>query len=173
MVMSDWTGKILSNVENHKRIGLANPPAQAASRAAAGEYTPTQKSLPPLTSLLEVLTLLVEQSRAYDRALPANNYPARAAVAMLGELAQQALNEAHELETLIQPGPPSPHPFSPREHEVLGLAAQGLTNKEIAFRLGLSERTVQFHMNSVFNKTGAQSRTEAVAMALRSGWVGW
>jgi DNA-binding CsgD family transcriptional regulator len=64
------------------------------------------------------------------------------------------------------------HPFSPREHQVLGLAAQGLTNKEIAYRLGISERTVQFHMNSVFNKTGTSSRTEAVALGLSRGWIG-
>jgi DNA-binding NarL/FixJ family response regulator len=54
---------------------------------------------------------------------------------------------------------------------VLSLAAQGLTNKEIAYRLGISERTIQFHMNSVFNKSGTSSRTEAVALALRNGWI--
>ena len=64
-----------------------------------------------------------------------------------------------------------PHPFSPRELEVLTLAANGLTNKEIAYRLGLSERTIQFHMNSVFNKSATNSRTEAVALAIRSGWL--
>ena len=55
---------------------------------------------------------------------------------------------------------------------MLGLAAEGLTNKEIAYRLGLSERTIQFHLNSVFNKTGTNSRTEAVAVALKNGWLG-
>ena len=73
----------------------------------------------------------------------------------------------------VAPAPAfAPHPFSPRELEVLTLAAQGLTNKEIAYRLGLSERTVQFHMNSVFNKTTTSSRTEAVALALQRGWIG-
>ena len=38
----------------------------------------------------------------------------------------------------LEPHPPTPHPFSPREFEVLTLAADGLTNKEIAYRLGLS-----------------------------------
>ena len=141
-----------------------------ARRAASG-FAPAQEPLPPLASLLEVLDLLVEQSQAYERALPPNNYPARSAVAVLNELAQQALNEARGLETLLKPAQASPIPFSPREQQVLELAAQGLTNKEIAFRLGLSERTVQFHMNSLFNKTGAQSRTEAVALALRNGWI--
>ena len=41
----------------------------------------------------------------------------------------------------------------------------------IAYRLGLSERTIQFHLNSVFNKTGTNSRTEAVALAIRCGWI--
>jgi len=124
-----------------------------------------------LEGLLETLGLLVAQARAYERALPPDNYPARAAVATLGELARQALNEARDLAGSLEPAPAAPHPFSPRELQVLSLAAEGLTNKEIAYRLGVSERTVQFHMNSVFNKTGTGSRTEAVALALRSGWI--
>ena len=124
-----------------------------------------------LEGLLETLGLLVAQARAYERALPPDNYPARAAVATLGELARQALNEARDLAGSLEPVPAAPHPFSPRELQVLSLAAEGLTNKEIAYRLGVSERTVQFHMNSVFNKTGTGSRTEAVALALRSGWI--
>jgi len=128
--------------------------------------------LSPLSSLLDVLELLVAQARAYERALPANNYPARAAVATMGELARQALNEARELAASFEPAEMLPsHPLSPRERQVLGLAAEGLTNKEIAYRLGLSERTIQFHMNSIFNKTTTQSRTQAVALALRSGWL--
>lgn len=128
---------------------------------------------PSLAGLLDTLDLLMQQARAYDRALPPNNYPARAAVAALTQLGQQALNEARDLADTLKPAPKvSPHPFSPRELEVLTLAAQGLTNKEIAYRLGLSERTVQFHLNSVFNKTTTNSRTEAVALALQRGWLG-
>jgi DNA-binding NarL/FixJ family response regulator len=126
----------------------------------------------PLASLQNVLALLVEQAQAYERALPANNYAARAAVAALTRLARQAQGEAVSLAESIQPQQTSEHPFSPREHEVLTLAADGLTNKEIAYRLGISERTVQFHINSIFNKTTTNSRTEAVALALRNGWIG-
>lgn len=120
--------------------------------------------------LLETLDLLVAQARAYERALPADNYPARAAVATLGELARQARVEAQDL-VAAPPLRPLAHPLSPRELEVLTLAGAGLTNKAIAYRLGLSERTVQFHMNSVFTKTGTASRTEATALALRQGWL--
>jgi DNA-binding NarL/FixJ family response regulator len=125
---------------------------------------------PALTGLLETLELLLAQSRAYERALPRDNYPARAAVATLGELAQQAYNEAQELTALVQPvGTDSP--CSPRELTVLQYLAEGLTNKEIAYHLGISERTVQFHINSLFNKTGSRSRTELVALALRRHWL--
>jgi len=137
----------------------------------AGETGEIKPDHLPFTGLLETLELLVAQVRAYERALPANNYPARAAVAALGELARQALNEARDLETAAAPSPPAAHPFSPREHQVLALVAQGLTNREIAYRLGISDRTVQFHMNSIFNKTGTQSRTEAVALALSNHWL--
>ena len=143
---------------------------QKLDHAAAQAPTPA-----PLTSLLETLELLVAQARAYDRILPAQNYPARAAAAALGELAQQALNEARHLESALEaPVEPaaSGNPFSRRESEVLRLAARGLTNKEIAYRLGISERTVQFHMNSIFNKSGTQSRTEAAALAVQKGWIG-
>jgi len=122
--------------------------------------------------LQNALALLVEQAQAYERALPANNYAARAAVAALTRLARQAQSEALSLAETFQPQETSKHPFSPREHQVLTLAAQGLTNKEIAYRLGISERTVQFHMNSIFNKTTTNSRTEAVALAMRNGWIG-
>jgi DNA-binding NarL/FixJ family response regulator len=128
----------------------------------------------PLTSLLEALDLLLAQARAYERALPASDYRARAAVASLSRLAQRARSEALSLADASQDASEqaqAAHPFSPREFQVLSLAAQGLTNKEIAYRLGISERTVQFHVNSIFNKTTTSSRTEAVALALRKGWL--
>jgi DNA-binding CsgD family transcriptional regulator len=86
-------------------------------------------------------------------------------------MAQQAANEAKDLLTQLQPGQVQAHPLSPREMEVLRLVAEGLTNKEIAYRLGLSERTVQFHLNAVFTKTDANSRTEATATAFKLGWL--
>jgi len=125
----------------------------------------------PLASLQNALKLLVEQAKAYEQALPRNNIAARSVVATLLRLAQQAQSEAVSLADSLESKKNSEHPFSPREHEVLTLAADGLTNKEIAYRLGISERTVQFHINSIFNKTTTNSRTEAVALALRNGWI--
>lgn len=134
--------------------------------------TPSKLRPAALDGLMETLELLLAQARAYDQILPRQNHQARAVAAVLGELARRALNEAVSLESILETERTANErltdgemPLSPREHSVLSLAAQGMTNKEIGYRLGISERTVQFHMNSVFNKTGTQSRTEAVTLA--------
>jgi NarL family two-component system response regulator YdfI len=58
-----------------------------------------------------------------------------------------------------------------RETEVLGLMAEGVANKEIAWRLGISEHTVKFHVASILGKLNASSRTEAVTRGLRMGLI--
>lgn len=62
-------------------------------------------------------------------------------------------------------------PLTPREVEVMGMLAEGLGNKEIAWRLRISEHTVKFHVSSIFAKLGASSRTEAVTQAIRRGLI--
>jgi two-component system, NarL family, nitrate/nitrite response regulator NarL len=62
-------------------------------------------------------------------------------------------------------------PLTPREGEVLQLLAQGLPNRAIAARLGISDHTAKFHVNAILSKLGAATRTEAVAQAVRSGLV--
>lgn len=59
----------------------------------------------------------------------------------------------------------------PRELEVIDLTAKGLSNKEIANQLVISERTVQTHLVNIFRKLGASSRTQAVLYALKEGWI--
>jgi DNA-binding NarL/FixJ family response regulator len=58
-----------------------------------------------------------------------------------------------------------------REMEVLQFLAEGLTNRAIASQLGISEHTVKFHVNAILTKFEAQSRTEAVVIAMRLGYI--
>jgi DNA-binding NarL/FixJ family response regulator len=62
---------------------------------------------------------------------------------------------------------PPIEPLSERQLTVLQLVARGLQNKEIAARLGISERTAKFHVETVLRKLGATNRTEAAAIATR------
>jgi len=59
--------------------------------------------------------------------------------------------------------------LSARELEVLRLVADGLPTKQIAASLSISERTVKFHVNSIFHKLGADNRAQAVALAAQRG----
>jgi DNA-binding NarL/FixJ family response regulator len=62
-------------------------------------------------------------------------------------------------------------PLTAREAEVLELLAEGLPNKRIAARLGISDQTVKFHVASIIAKLGAANRVEAVRRAVRRGLV--
>jgi two-component system, NarL family, response regulator LiaR len=61
--------------------------------------------------------------------------------------------------------------LSHRELEVLGLAARGMSNKDIGHELAVSTRTVQLHLTNIFGKLGVASRTEAVVYGLQHGWI--
>ena len=60
-------------------------------------------------------------------------------------------------------------PLTGREMQVLELLAEGLSNKGIGARLGISDQTVKFHVSSIAGKLGAHNRTEAVRLAARRG----
>lgn len=69
----------------------------------------------------------------------------------------------------VAPSPPAA--LSPREREILALVAEGMGNKIVAARLGISEHTVKTHVASIFQKLGADTRAEAVAIGARSGLI--
>ncbi|MBQ7221644.1 MAG: response regulator transcription factor [Synergistaceae bacterium] len=64
-----------------------------------------------------------------------------------------------------------PEQLSVREREVLLLAAKGLSSKEVAKQLFISERTVQTHLASIYDKLGSRNKTEALLLALKYGVV--
>jgi NarL family two-component system response regulator YdfI len=66
---------------------------------------------------------------------------------------------------------PALEDLTPREIEVLRMLAEGLGNREMAARLGISDHTVKFHISSILDKLGAATRTEAVTMGIRMGII--
>lgn len=63
--------------------------------------------------------------------------------------------------------PRVPDGLTPREREVIRLVGDGLSNKQIAQRLGIAERTAKFHVRQIMSKLGADNRAQAVALATR------
>ena len=62
--------------------------------------------------------------------------------------------------------------LTPRESEVITLVAQGYTNAQIACALGITERTVRFHLEHIFARWGVRNRMQAVMLAQQYGWLG-
>lgn len=99
--------------------------------------------------------------------------------ASLDEIAR-AIRTVHAGDSYLQPriatkvlsqlGPRTrPAALSPRERDVLRRVAGGQSNKQIAHALGITERTVKFHVTSILNKLGAENRAQAVALAAQRG----
>jgi DNA-binding NarL/FixJ family response regulator len=89
-------------------------------------------------------------------------------------VASRVLKEFRELAVYGQEAAPifAPlAPLSPREVEILDNIAQGMTNKQVAYALSISEQTVKNHMSSILRKLSVNDRTQAVVYAMRQGWI--
>jgi len=128
--------------------GLTTAASADALRAGIRAALPGDISPDQLIAALQAAAngLFVLHPAYASEALPAGSGPSRA----LDELAES---------------------LTRRELEVLQMLAAGLSNKEIAARLNISEHTVKFHVASILGKLGAGSRTEAVSQGIRRGLV--
>lgn len=115
-----------------------------------------------IESLKSRINQLVEQTKAYTVVLRGRNPEA---ISILANLKESLLELHNELHAPVEES--SSHTLSPREMEILTLIAEGHPNKEIAYRLGISHKTVQFHIKNLFIKLSVSSRTEAVTKALK------
>ena len=86
-------------------------------------------------------------------------------------VASRVLKEFRELAIYGQEAAPIFAPLSPREVEILDNIAQGMTNKQVAYALSISEQTVKKHMSSILRKLSVNDRTQAVVYAMRQGWI--
>lgn len=130
----------------------------------------------PVVVLLSDETYAVDALTAGARGLLLRNSDAAILVAALEAVARGLTVVDPELVGTVLPSrdrtvPTPVEELTPRERHVLQLLAEGLPNKAIADRLGISEHTVKFHVSAIMSKLGAQSRTEAVTRAARLGLI--
>lgn len=132
-----------------------------------------------------VPVLVLTDSPNDTRTLPALQAGARGCLPRTATGAElgQAVHSAAAGESILNSGAtaalldrlrgeePEVESLTPRETEVLQWVSSGLTNKAIAYKLGISEHTVKFHLSSAMSKLGAASRAEAVATAIRRGSI--
>jgi DNA-binding NarL/FixJ family response regulator len=130
-------------------------------------------SAPPVVALAAADADAAEALRAGARAVLFRGAPADAVAAALVAAARGlAVLDAALAESWIRPPEGAPADgLTARETEVLSLLAEGLSNKGIAARLGISEHTAKFHVNAILSKLGAESRAAAIVRAARLGLV--
>lgn len=110
--------------------------------------------------------LLKDSSR--ENLLDAIQAAAKGETLLKPEILARVLS-ASRLDPKPAPAPQTESPLTERELEVLGAAARGERSKEIAYRLGITERTVKAHLQSIYQKFGVDSRAAAVAIAAQKG----
>lgn len=150
------------------------------------QFLPAIRALPPHSAAVVVL---IDEPDAYwsARALRSGVRAILPRESSSEEI-EAAIHSAHLGLVLLEPelaadvaahiraehGDSLPQPLgelTPREVEVLRMLAEGLGNKQIADRLGISDHTVKFHISSILGKLGAASRTEAVTLGIRMGQI--
>jgi two-component system, NarL family, nitrate/nitrite response regulator NarL len=142
--------------------------------AALDRLLDQRDALPPVVTLLRDNTVAADAWAAGARGLLRRDASAEALVAALHAAIQGLVTFDPAIAAAVMPSherllAPPLEDLTPREREVLQLIAEGLPNKIIAQRLSISEHTVKFHINAILSKLGAQSRTDAVVRATRSG----
>jgi DNA-binding NarL/FixJ family response regulator len=181
--------RALAEAAGYVVVGEVEPAGLGAEPAAAdaalldlGPSAAGIDALPSLVSRLPVLVVLWSEESAREAlaagargVLRREGLAERLAAGLRAVADGLLVVDPAVAEGVLRPAPPpvSPliEPLTLRETEVLSLLVEGLSNRAIAARLGISEHTAKFHVGAVLGKLGAQSRSEAVALAARLGLV--
>jgi len=158
----------------------ATPSALAGAEAVAWDLGsgPTPTELAGLSAELPVVALLSFDEQAGGAlaagargALHREASPRRMGAALSAAAHGLLVLEPRLGARLLRPptGGEAVEPLTPRERAVLALLGDGLSNKEIAARLSVAERTAKFHVESILGKLGAANRADAVMRAVRGG----
>jgi DNA-binding NarL/FixJ family response regulator len=153
-------------LEGNHSVVIRDIPDDAALAAALGERFDARPTLVTVTDPTE------ETSRALllagARGVVGRDATREDLDAVAGAVARGYIVTTGRPAVMVDPTRPT---LTPREHDVLDMLAHGLSNKQIAGRLSLAENTVKFHVASILGKLGAATRTQAVTIGVRRGWI--
>jgi two-component system, NarL family, response regulator YdfI len=165
--------------------GYANQPDVIVAQIESQDDPQTQEVLEEAEAGAPVIVLVRSPSaewpsvlrRGVRGVLPTDASGDQIAAAIEAAIAGLVVFDASETDRLLASGSALesadslPETLTAREIEILRSLAEGLENKEIAARLGISEHTVKFHVASILGKLGVANRTEAVMSGIRHGIV--
>jgi DNA-binding NarL/FixJ family response regulator len=167
-VLNAYPGLILTDAREN-----ASTPVAADVVVWDAPQPPTGCSTSPVLALVSGADEARRALRAGARGALSREASAEAiAPAALAVAAGHCVLDPHFASELLHLGQTTPLPpslLSPRETQVLSLLSEGLSNRDVAERLGISRHTAKFHVNAILDKLGATTRTEAVVLAARSG----
>jgi serine-type D-Ala-D-Ala carboxypeptidase/endopeptidase (penicillin-binding protein 4) len=176
-----YVSALAALLESHgAKVRLASPEVEVPAKLPPGVRlllleSPLPSELRRASALGAPVVVLAERADPEDR-LAAAQLGAYALLAKNATLAELMVSIRH---ALASPGPgtgilsrQARYELTPRQREVLGLIVEGLDNREIAERLGISERTARAHVSAVLERLGASNRTQAAVAALQKGILG-
>jgi DNA-binding CsgD family transcriptional regulator len=166
------------------RAGLEALVASSPDLSLTESYSDVMLAAVPLQELTPAAAIVLLGDASWDSGmlragvravLPPDASAVEILAAIQAAAAGMALVDPAELEGLITRANPTavetPTPLTGRELEVLRMLAEGAANKTIAWKLGISEHTVKFHVAQILAKLNAGTRTEAVTLGIRRGMI--
>jgi DNA-binding NarL/FixJ family response regulator len=171
IILMDLSLPAPGGIETTQRIKRELPSAGSSSLRSTRTRTPSSTPSRPAPRPSSSRTSPRTTSSTIIRRVASGEYLINDKVFAKPAVASRVLKEFRELAIYGQEAAPIFAPLSPREVEILDNIAQGMTNKQVAYALSISEQTVKNHMSSILRKLSVNDRTQAVVYAMRQGWI--
>jgi len=171
IVLLDLSLPAPGGIETTQRIKREVPSAGIVALAVAEDEDQLFEAIKAGAAAFILKDINPEDLVTIIRRVRAGEYLINDKVFARPSVASRVLKEFRELAVYGQEAAPIFAPLSPREVEILDNIAKGMTNKQVAYALTISEQTVKNHMSSILRKLSVNDRTQAVVYAMKQGWI--
>ncbi len=171
IVLLDLSLPAPGGIETTQRIKREVPSAGIIALAVAEDEDQLFEAIKAGAAAFILKDISPEDLVTIIRRVRAGEYLINDKVFSRPSVASRVLKEFRELAVYGHEAAPIFAPLSPREVEILDNIAKGMTNKQVAYALTISEQTVKNHMSSILRKLSVNDRTQAVVYAMKQGWI--